>query len=307
MEKEIVFGYKGGREELKLNVNPLALPITFEICDNPKWVMLKVENNILTVDAAQTYDYRPRECRIELTNAFGTKLTAMVRQEGFEGIDLQCDKMAVLHHSYFDVSPSYNFYVTVYGGNTQELVCKKLKEYITKVWDNSDMYNDFIIKIPRGLSGTYTIKHSEYSNYKKYCKENGIRFDESKVKREIEIVQITEADNIGDMVLEYDGTRYGIGEVVPVTIKYGEQSEIDVISTRYMHQISYTKYEVIDTKQVSCEKTPDWINVWYGEGKIILAAPFKNNFSDRTFRMRVTNKTNSHQYIVVEVKQKSGT
>lgn len=307
MTQEIFFKYPGGDETITFNVNANTIPLRYEINKESDWINVDIQFDTLSIHVAPTYDYKSRKETISVFDSNNNQIDLIVTQEGFDGIDLQCDKRVVLHHSYFDMSEYYNFYVTVYGGKTQELVCKQIQTQINKVWDNSDMYNDFIIKIPKGLSGMFTIKHSEYTNYKKYCKEHNIKFEENKVKRVIEIVQINEEDTIGEMIIDYNGVEYNTRSIIPVIITNDTPITLNVISTKYAHPISRTKYEIIDTKQVDVNKTPSWLSVKVNDEKINIEATNRNTFGDRVYRMKVTNRTNSHQFLFVDIKQKSGT
>lgn len=305
--KILNFKYGGGTEEITLNVMPYALPITYRFDNTTEWVTIDIDFTKVTFTVKPTFDYKSRTSNITLLNSVGSEIPITIIQSGYEGIGLECDNNVVLHHSYYDMSNNYNFYVTVYGGQTQELKCGKLQNYIEKVWDNSDMYNTFIIKIPDGLNGKYLLKHSEYSNYKKYCKSCGIDFDEKKVAREINIVQISENDTVGNMCLKYNGNIYETRSEIPVTISSEKDSIIQIISTEYYHQISRTKYEIIDNKEVDLSECPMWISSKIDNNSIILKATEINRLTPRLCKLRVTNRTNSHQYVDLLIKQESGT
>lgn len=305
--KTITFKYTGGQESITLNVMPYALPVTYVIDTNVSWLEINVEFTKVTFIASPTFDYVPRSAVVKLVNNAGSEIIVEVKQEGYDGIGLECDNNVVLTDSYFHMNEYYNFYITVYGGETQELVCNKLKPNIEKVWDNSDMYNTFIIKIPKNLNGKYRIKHSEYSKYKKYCQETGIPFDETKVMRDINIIHISENDIVGKMRLEYKDIIYETRSEIPVTVTSKNETEINIISTEYYHQISRTKYEIIDNKEVDLQNYPHWLSVRLENNRIILKANESNKLSPRIIDIRVTNRTNPHQYIDLLIKQESGT
>lgn len=302
--KNIYFDYNGGTEAVVLNVNPSALPISVDY-NNAEWINVDINLDNIKVNVGTTYDYADRQEDVHIFNANGNELILNVYQSGYEGISINCDEQVVLSDSYYSMSNQYGVYVTVYGGKNQEVTCKELKPYIRKVWDNSDEYNDFVINIPKGLSGEFVLQHAEYSRYRSYCKEHGIPFQDSKVKRKLNIVQITEKDKIGTMVIAINGIQYSSSPNEPIIIiKYGEDMIIDVVSTKYIHQISNTKYEVIDGMDVDITYMPSWIKVERDGNKIILSARDKVTLTNRKCKLRLTNKTNSHQFIDLIIEQK---
>lgn len=306
LKKDINFTHKGGTEVVKLIVSPTLLPLRYELNDKIEWINIDIQYNSITVKVLPTFDFNNRECELKILNNNNQEVILNIKQEGFKEIEIHCDNSLVLHHSYFSKHKKYGFYVSVYGGKNQNLICNELQDKIVKVWDNSDMYNDFIIRVSKELSGKFTLYHSEYDEYKKYCQENSIYFDESKVKKEIEIMQISEEDTIGEMIIKYGKKKYKTKDNIIINIKHGEEIELKIVDMFYKRQLSLKKYEVITNKDVDLTLTPDWLNAKI-EGEIIkISTTGVNKFSNRSCSFRINNKNNQHQYITVNILQESG-
>jgi hypothetical protein len=301
--KDINFTHKGGVEVVTFNALPNVLPLTYKLSEDITWLHIKLENNVIVIECDITYDYNNREVLIEILNNKGNKVFLNVKQQGFNDINIRCDSTLVLRTHYFLKHNFYKFYVTIYGGATQDLICEDIQDNIIKVWDNSNMYNDFLINICENLSGVFTLKHSEYDNYKEYCLKNNIFFDEKRVKRDIEIVQITDDDALGEMVLKYDNKIYNRGDIIPVNITYNNVSIIEIEKMVYTKQVSLKKYEVVTDKNVDYSNVPDWIEIKKLDDKLYISATKTNNYTPRVFRLRLTNSTNPHQYIYLDIKQ----
>jgi hypothetical protein len=303
--KYIEFGYQGGKESFLLKTIGTDLPITYNINnDDCEWVQIDIIQNSVNITVQPTYDFVDRVCLISLFNSQKQELKLEVKQIGFQGIGLYCEKSLVLYKSYYDTNKYYNFYVTVYGGKTQDIVCQKLKNNIKKVWDNSDMYNDYIIQVPQELSGSFQIKHSEYNNYKKYCKKNNINFDESKVLKNIDIVQITSEEAVGEMVVSIDNVVYKTGDDIRINIDTENDVNMDILSMKYKHQLSRTAYEIVDNRDIDYGMYPQWLNITRNGDTVSFKAKEKNHGVSRCFKLKLTNRTQPHQFIEIFVTQK---
>lgn len=306
MIQDISFEFSGGTKTVTLQTRANDLPLRSEISKQCEWLKIAVEFDMVSIQAQPTYDYKERSAVIHVYNSFDNCVDIRVKQNGFSGIGIKCDSTIVLKDSYFDNYKYYNYYISIYGGNTQNVVCNALKNHITQVWDNSAMFNDYIIKIPRGLSGKYTLKHSEYTNYKKYCKEKHIQFDEEKVKREIEIIQLTNEDMIGTMMVTYNGTEYNTFDTIPINAKYGKDTIIDIVSTSYIKQVTPIKHIVVENSGVGIMESPSWLNIEIISNTIHITPKERNNLTTRYFKLKVYNQTNPNQFINLDLKQESG-
>lgn len=301
--KIIEFEYQGGEENVLLKLSGDMLPITYKLDNDCDWLCINIQYSKIVVNVKPTYNFLNRECLVHIYNSQNNELQLLIKQKGFEGIGLYCEKSVVLYKLYYDTAKYYNFYVTVYGGETQNLVCNELTQYIKQVWDNSDMYNDYIIQVPKELSGNFQIKHSEYDNYKKYCKRNKIKFDESKVLRTIDIVQISSEEAIGEFVIKVGDKIYKTGDKVDVTINNKTTTDIEIVSMEYIHQISRTAYEKVNNTDVDYGEYPYWLNIERENDIIKLKANEKNIGSNRCYKLKLTNRTQPHQFIDINVTQ----
>ncbi len=301
--KIIEFEYQGGEENVLLKLSGDMLPITYKLDNDCDWLYINIQHSKIVINVKPTYNFLNRDCLVHIYNSQNNELQLLIKQKGFEGIGLYCEKSVVLYKLYYDTAKYYNFYVTVYGGETQNLVCNELTQYIKQVWDNSDMYNDYIIQVPKELSGNFQIKHSEYDNYKKYCKQNKIKFDESKVLRTIDIVQISSEEAIGEFVIKVGDNIYKTGDKVDVTINNKTTTDIEIVSMEYIHQISRTAYEKVNNTDVDYGEYPYWLNIERENDVIKLKASEKNIGSNRCYKLKLTNRTQPHQFIDINVTQ----
>ena len=213
----------------------------------------------------------------------------------------------VLYHSYYDENDSYDVYLTVYGGPVQNIDCKELEPYTQKIWDNSDMYNDFMLRIPQSLKGEFNVKHSDCDTFKKFCEENNMEYPQDKLEKKLTITQVTAEDVVGEMVVEYNGKRYtNNGEPMNIEVGYNKLTQIKVISTKYMIVESRTKCRVITDSPVNVQNGISWLDVDIKDNVITIKCNEKNNFADRSTELRIENTNNSRQYIKLNIKQKSG-
>lgn len=304
--KTITFDYTGGEYTQKFNIRGTNLPWTYECVDN--WIAITTASNSLTVKVYPIYDYETRTGTVKIFDKFRNELDLVVEQTGYYDLSVECPSTVVLYESYYNDNESYDVYVTVYGGPTQEVGCKKITPYLKKVWDNSDMYNDFILQIPKSLSGDFNIKHSDWKGFKDFCKANGIDYPKAEMEKKLSIVQVTKDDAIGEMVIEYNSEQFtNKSENVTMDITAKDQIQLKVISTKYTTVISRTEYRVIQTKDVKISICPTWVDVKIFGDKIVLKAKETNHFNDLSGLLRIENISNSNQFIDITLKQKSGT
>ena len=86
-------------------------------------------------------------------------------------------------------------------------------------------------------------------------------------------------------------------------IKYNNVSIIEIENMKYTKQVSLKKYEVVTDKNVDYSNVPDWIEIKKLDDKLYISATKTNNYTPRVFRLRLTNSTNPHQYIYLDIKQ----
>lgn len=301
MTKTIEFDYKGGEYTQKIAISGDNLPWRYNCTDT--WIKVATSPTLLKIEVYPTYDFKKRESNIEIFDKFDNKIVLHVVQNGYTDLRVECPKSIVLYHTYYDTSDFFNVYLTIYGGSRQEPSCNALKPYITKVWDNSNVYNDFIIRVPKTLSGEYTIEHMDARAFRKYCKENGISYDNSSLKKTLTITQLSTKDVIGEMVINIDDVEYRSGDECVIEINEKEYKQIKIISTRFIRLKSHTEYEVVDTCNVDITKMTRWIECINESGNICMRAKETNMLSPRQCAIRLVNNDNPHQFIDITVVQ----
>lgn len=301
--KTINFDYNGGSYTQTIAIRGANLPWTSEC--HEEWVSLENAPTSVTVTVAATYDYRQRECDVTVTDRFGNALCLHVVQHGYGGIRIECPESIVMYDAYYDTSDNYDVYVTVYGGERQEVSCAKLQPYLSKVWDNGGLYNDFKLRIPRELEGSFIVEHMEAKKYRKYCKEHNIEYDNSDIRKVMKIVKIPFKDAVGTMSVLYGGNVYRNGDRVVVEIDSLHKRTVRVLSSEFKRVVSSSKYEVVNNREVAFGPVPSWISFRNENGVVDIIASEPNRLEDRVFSTRLVNTMNPHQFVDVDIVQKA--
>jgi len=302
MSKTISFNWAGGKYTQKIKISGTNLPWGYK-CD-ADWV--KTERGMTTLDVTvdKTYDFRDRDCVVKIFDKFGNTIELEIKQTGYRDLSVECGANVVIYEDEYKNKPSFDTYITVYGGPTQQPLCKDIAQYFEMVWDNSDSYNDFLFHIPQNVSGTFTIRHSDADAFISYCKARSIPYDESKLEKTITVIQVTKNDKIGHLWLKYDGKSYTIGDKMVVEVDKNEWAFIKILSTTYVRIDSVTKYTLIDNRELVPSLMAQWLTVDNKTGLIKLKAKSTNPFTDRYCTLRLTNKTNSLQFMDITILQR---
>ena len=304
--KEIKFDYNGGEYTQNFNIRGTNLPWTYE-CDCP-WLYITTASSSLTFKVDKTYDFQTRTATIKVFDKFRNEIDLIVEQTGYYDLSIECPTSVVLYETYYDENETYDVYVSVYGGPTQEVGCKKITPYLNKVWDNSDMYNDFILRIPKSLSGDFNIKHSDWKKFKDFCKASDMDYPKDNMEKKLSIIQISKEDVVGEMVLECNGETFtNKSEQVTLEVTSSNTLEIKVVSAEFVTIKSRTEYEVNKSRDVKITSSPVWLDTTIIGNKIILKCNEFNSFNDRLGAVVIENVNNVGQYAKIMIKQKSGT
>ena len=302
---KITFGCNGGEYTQKLKIRGTNLPWRYECADD--WILVSASATAITVNVRPIYGFETRTGTVRVYDKYNNELDLVVEQTGYYDLSIEMPSDVVLYENYYKDNDSYDIYVTVYGGPSQYVDCKELEPYIQKVWDNSDMYNDFMVRIPQTLSGEFVVKHSDSEEFERFCEETGIEYHKDQLEKKLNIVQITADDVIGEMVIEVNGEVYtNKSDIFEIEMSCDKSVEIKVVSTKFVVVESKTKYSVVTNSDVVVPETPRWLDVVYTKGKIMLKCNEKNNFADRYSEIRLENKDNPRQMMRIQVKQKSG-
>jgi predicted transcriptional regulator len=302
MNKKIInFDYKGGEHTQKININGENLPWRYE--NDSTWLKITQTSNSLIIYVEPTYDFETRKTTINIFDKFNNQLILIVEQTGYQDLEIICTPTIIIYENYYQMYDNFKSYITIYGGSNQEITCPELNNYITKVWDNSALYNDFVLTIPNTLQGTYNIKHKDFQRYKTFCKKNNIPFNTDKLSKDINIIQIKTQDIIGNCIIKINNQEYKNGDKYNINIEYNNPITIDIIKTEFTHIKSHTEYEIINNMELVAGFTPYWLNITTKNKQIILSTTEKNNFSDRQVLIRLSNPLQPHQYIELNITQ----
>lgn len=305
VSKTIKFDYTGGTYTQNFNIRGTNLPWTYE-CDST-WIGLTPSASSITIDVRNIYTFETRTGVVKVFDKFRNEIDLIVEQSGYYDLSVEAPETVVLYQNYYDEHQTYDIYATVYGGSTQGLVCRKLGKYTQKLWDNSNMYNDYIIRIPQTLKGNFVLKHSDCESFKKFCKETGMEYPKEKLERHLSIVQVTNEDVVGEMVIKCnDNTYTNHTDDIEIDVSYNKPTVIDVVSTTFMQVLSMTSYSIINNSDVIVPITPIWVDATVSEKKIILKCNEINRFIDRYGMIKIENTDNPRQSITIKIKQKSG-
>lgn len=304
MMKTISFDYLGGEYTQNLKISGNNLPWRYEC--SADWLAITTGATSLTIKTTPTYDFEEKNTEINIFDKYNNKLTLNVVQTGYTDLSLDCTTNVVLYKSYFDNFKTFDLYITVYGGKNQEINSDKLDNKISKVWDNSDLYNDFILHIDKNIQGTYTLEHQDLKRFKTFCKKNKLPFEEKKLKKEVTITQISNEDLIGTCVIEVNGKQYTNKDNCVLYINSTEPTIIKILSNKYVHVISNKEYEEINHRKVDIEKMAQWVKYTLPEPHTIsILADEYNWLSERRSIIRLVNHSNSHQYMDITLIQKT--
>ena len=301
--KTIEFDYNGGSYVQPIAIRGANMPWASECADS--WVRVKDAPTAITVSVDPTYDYVQREGDVLVRDKFGNTLCLHVVQHGYDEVYIECPETVVMYDTYYDTNETYDIYITVYGGNRQEVSCSRLQPYLDKVWDNSEMYNDFKLRIPADLDGTFVIEHMEARRYRKYCKEHNIPYDGSAIRKTLKIVKISREDAIGKMNVEYDGKVYRNGDKITIEIDSLHEKSTKLLSSEFKRVLSSSSYEVVNNREVDFWPVPNWVSFTNKDGVVKISASEANRLADRVCHTRIVNTKNPGQFVDVDIIQKS--
>ena len=303
--KKITFDYNGGEYTQNLKIRGTNLPWRYECNDD--WILVTTAATTITVYVRSIYDFATRTGVVKVFDKYNNELDLIVEQTGYYDLSIEMPSDVVLYANYYDENPTYDVYITVYGGPLQYVDCKELEEYTQKVWDNSDMYNDFMVRIPQTLSGEFIVKHSDCEQFKEFCEKNSMIYPKDQLEKKLNIVQVSSDDVIGEMVIDINGEEYtNKSDIFEIEVSSTSSLNINIVSTKFVVVESKTKYKIVRNSDVIIPIAPRWLDVIYKSNKIVLKCNEKNNFADRYSEIMLQNKDNSRQTIRIQIKQKSG-
>lgn len=303
--KKITFDYNGGEYTQNLKIRGTNLPWTYE-CDE-SWISIKTGAASLTIKVGIIYDFSTRVGTIKIFDRFKNEIDLIVEQTGYYDLSVEMPSNIILYQDYYNENETYDVYLTVYGGPVQYVDCDALAPYIQKVWDNSDMYNDFILRIPQTLEGNFLVKHSDCEGFKKICEENGFTYPQDQLEKQLSIMQVTKEDIVGEMVVEYNGKQYtNYDDRFTVEVGYNKLAQVKVVSTKYLAVESKTECHMVTDSPVGVDNGIVWLDTNLKDNVLTIKCNEKNHSNDRYTQIKLKNINNPAQYIIIDIKQKSG-
>ena len=303
--KKILFNYNGGEYIQNLKIRGTNLPWTYEC--NDAWINIKPGATSLTIKVGTIYDFNSRVGTIKIFDRFKNEIDLVIEQTGYYDLSVEMPNNIILYQGYYDENDTYDTYLTVYGGPVQCVDCEKLAPYIQKVWDNSDMYNDFILRIPQTLEGDFVIKHSDCDGFKKFCEENNLVYPQDQLEKQLSIRQVTAEDIVGEMVVEYDGKQYtNYDDKFTIEVGYDKSAQVKIISTKYLVVESKTECHTVTDSPVTVDNGIVWLDTNIEDKTLTIKCNEKNYSNDRYTQIKLKNVNNPAQYIIIDIKQKSG-
>lgn len=291
--KSIKFKYSGGNETVSItttasNVSYKVVPS--EHCD---WFTYSIGATSLTVTAGENPSYMERMCRLTVIDDNGNSDYIDISQEGYTNLLIDLSVYVVIPYTHYADSETYDLPIRIYGGSGNFITDNVISDKIERVFDDSDLYNDYIFHIDKETNGRFTFKHSDMDEYIEYCKDNNIPYDTSKLLKQVVVRNIPKEIMDGYTVFSYLGQEYinnlppiiTVNHIVPtvITIDYS------CFFTKDMNFVEATDF-IIDAPN-------DWVKSFFDETdkKIYLKAVSKNSLTDRRGTITVRNRYNSKQ------------
>ena len=303
-DKTIEFGYDGGTNTQRLKVRNDNLPVTFE-CGS-EWLSVSVAIPYVTITASPNYGLGSRSGSVVLHDRFGNSIAFDVRQDWFRDVRIECLDEIAIPYTYYNGRDSYDIYVTVYGGNDKSFKTKGLTKMTEKVWNASGTYQDYIIHIPHGTSGNYTLTHRNAEEYRQCCLDEGVEPDMNSVKRKLSIIQLTEDDMTGIMKIDVGGKHATAGSHIEVGIAYGSDVQATVKKCSYKRMGDDGAVHDVEESVLSVSDLPDWMKSAQSDGVISFTALSPNPFAnERRADIKLSSPSNPKLYTTISFVQQS--
>lgn len=303
-DKTIEFGYEGGEYEQKMKVRSENLPIKAD-CDS-EWLSAYVKLPYVTIKAAPNYGIGGRCGFVALSDRFGNKIAIAVNEGWFSDVRIECPEEINIPYTYYDTHDTYDIYVTVYGGPTKAFKTKGLTKMTQMVWNISDTYRDYIVRIPQSVSGNFTFTHKDAAEYEEYCNDNGIEYNENAVKKKVRIRQIGESDTNGEIEISVCGKTASLGNPCEAPIEFGSSVCAEVVKCSYVTVTNEGSVSETTEDTLSVSGVPDWMTWKYVPGGIEFSALSSNPFAnEKRADIKLSSPSNPRLFAIVTLVQKS--
>lgn len=296
---EINFEYYGGEQMVLINSNRMWDIRSNTLCS---WISTEKTATGIIVKVEENSNINSRECLIIVDDGSKDGIPILVKQTGYTNFLVDISEYVAIPYTYYTENDVYKLPFRVYGGSTQSVQPNELSDKIEKIWDNSNLFNDYVLNITQDMNGRFIFKHSDYNEYAEYCEKNGIYFQSQLLVKKLTIVNVGKDMMDGYVVFEYKGREYTNMLPSLVSVTYNSVSVININHMSFFDgELNY-----IDECPIDITVKGDWVNVKYDEKtkKIYLKCKNRNYFSDRRCDIIIKNRLNNKQVFKTILEQK---
>jgi hypothetical protein len=301
--ESINFKYSGGKKTVSISTTAPNFSYRVIPSEYTDWFTYTIGITSLTISVSENASYIRRTSRLALMDDNGNSDYIDISQDGYNNLLIDISTYVVIPYTYYAGKKNYDLPIRVYGGDGNFITDDTISGKIEKVFDDSNLYNDYIFHIDKQTNGRFTFKHANRDEYIKYCNENGIPYDDSKLLKHVIVRNIPKEVMDGYTVFSYLGMEY-INKIPPViTINPTTPTTINVDYNCY-----FTKdMELVEDSDFIIDAPNDWVKSIYdvADKKIYLKAINQNRLTDRRGTITVRNRYNPKQTYSATIIQKA--
>lgn len=301
--ESINFKYSGGNKTVSISTTAPNISYRVIPSEYTDWFTYTIGITSLTISVGENASYIRRTSRLTLMDDNGNSDYIDISQDGYNNLLMDISTYVVIPYTYYADKKTYNLPIRVYGGDGNFITDDTISDKIEKVFDDSNLYNDYIFHIDKETNGTFTFKHSDMDEYIEYCKDNNIPYDSLKLLKQVVVRNIPKEIMDGYTVFSYLGQEYidnlpsiiTVNHIVPTTIT------ID-------YSCFFTKdMNFVETSDFIIDAPSDWVKSFFDETdkKIYLKAANENKLTDRRGTITVRNRYNPKQTYSATIIQKA--
>lgn len=301
--ESINFKYSGGKKTVSISTTAPNISYRVIPSEYTDWFTYTIGITSLTISVSDNASYIRRTCTLTLTDDNYNSDYIEISQDGYNNLLMDISTYVVIPYTYYADKKTYDLPIRVYGGDGNFITDDTISGKIEKVFNDSNLYNDYMFHIDKETNGRFTFKHSNRDEYMKYCKENGIPYDDSKLLKHVIVRNIPKEVMDGYTVFSYLGMEY-INNLPPViTINHITPTTVNIDYNCY-----FTKdMELVENSDFIIDAPNDWVKSIYdvADKKIYLKAINQNRLTDRRGTITVRNRYNPKQTYSATIIQKA--
>ena len=300
--KEVKFKYYGGIESVNISTNAsnTSLKVQKEYpCD---WLSYSIFPTSISISATENSYYEDRVCRLTIFNTNGNRDSIEIKQDGYRNLLVDLSLYAIIPYTYYSDHETYDLPIRIYGGSGEFTTHESISDKIEKVFDDSDLYNDYVFHISSDMNGTYTFKHKNRDAYIEYCKQNNIEYDEANLEKSIVVRNLTKDVMDGYTIFSYYGKEYVNGLPPIITVNHVSSTVVSIDYSCFFN----SNMDFVENSEYEIGGGTQWLKTYYDRDnkKIYLKAVDKTALSDRRCTITVRNLLNPKQYYTAIVLQR---